>query len=60
MKIRYLLCATLLALASSAAMAHHCAADMKKIDQTLAGKPKLSEAQMIEVKKLRADGEAAH
>ena len=33
---------------------------MKKIDAALGSKPALSEAQMSEVKKLRADGEALH
>lgn len=47
-------------LASSAAMAFHCPADMKKIDDAMARNPSLSAAQMTEVKKLRADGEAAH
>jgi len=48
------------ALASSAAFAFHCPADMKKIDEALAKNPKLSAAQMSEVKKFRADGEAFH
>lgn len=47
-------------LASSAAFAFHCPADMKKIDEALAKNPKLTEAQMSEVKKLRTDGEALH
>ncbi len=46
--------------ASFTAFAFHCPADMKKIDEALAKNPKLSEVQMIEVKKLRADGEAFH
>ena len=45
---------------SSAAFAFHCPADMKKIDEALAKKPKLSSQQMTEVKKYRADGEALH
>ncbi len=49
-----------IALASTAAMAFHCPADMKKIDAALAKNPTLTAAQMTEVKKLRADGEAAH
>ena len=60
MKFKPMLFAAVLALASSAAMAFHCPADMKKIDDALAKNPKLSEAQMTEVKKLRADGEASH
>lgn len=47
-------------LASSAAFAFHCPADMKKIDEALAKGPKLTAEQMAEVKKLRADGEASH
>lgn len=46
--------------AAGSAMAFHCPQDMKKIDEALAKKPKLSEAQMKDVQKLRADGEAAH
>ena len=49
-----------LALASSAALAFHCPADMKKIDEALAKNPPLSAAQLAEVKKYRADGEALH
>ena len=45
---------------SSVAMAFHCPADMKQIDDALAKNPKLSAAQITEVKKLRADGEASH
>jgi hypothetical protein len=60
MKLQTAILATSLALASSAAFAFHCPADMKKIDAALAGKPNLSAAQMSEVKKQRADGEALH
>ena len=49
-----------LMLASTVAFAFHCPVDMKKIDEALAKNPKLTEAQMTEVKKLRADGEAQH
>jgi hypothetical protein len=49
-----------LALASSAAFAFHCPADMKKIDEALAKKPQLSSQQMAEVKKYRAEGETLH
>ena len=48
------------ALASSAAFAFHCPADMKKIDEALAKSPKLTAEQMAEVKKLRAEGETLH
>ena len=49
-----------LALASSAAFAFHCPADMKKIDEALAKNPRLSSQQMAEVKKYRAEGETLH
>jgi hypothetical protein len=45
---------------AGSALAFHCPADMKKIDEALAKNPKLSEAQMKDVKKFRADGEALH
>lgn len=60
MKLRNLTAAAALTLFSSAALAFHCPADMKKIDEALSHNPKLSEAQMSEVKKYRADGEAFH
>ena len=59
MKIRTTLFSALM-LASFTAFAFHCPVDMKKIDEALAKNPKLSEAQMTEVKQLRADGEAFH
>ena len=46
--------------ASSTAFAFHCPKDMKEIDDALAKNPKITEAQMKEVKSLRAKGEAAH
>jgi len=49
-----------LALASSAAFAFHCPADMKKIDEALAKNPKLAAEQLADVKKQRAEGEALH
>jgi hypothetical protein len=57
---RSLALAAALAFASSAAFAFHCPSDMKKIDEALAKNPKLTPAQMTEVKKLRADGETLH
>ena len=42
------------------ALAFHCPADMKKIDDALAKNPTLTAAQMDEVKKYRAEGEALH
>ena len=60
MKIRSIVVAISLALASSTALAFHCPADMKKIDEAMAKNPKLSAAQMAEVKKYRAEGEQLH
>jgi hypothetical protein len=51
--------AAALALTSGAALAFHCPADMKAIDAAMP-KAKLNEAQMAEVKKLRAEGESLH
>ena len=53
-----LLTATLFA--TGTAFAFHCPAEMKKIDDALAKDPKLTAAQMDEVKKYRAEGEALH
>ena len=47
-------------LASTTAFAFHCPKDMKEIDDALAKNPKLTAAQMKDVKDLRAKGEAAH
>ena len=47
-------------MAATTALAFHCPSDMKKIDEALAKKPKLTEAEAKEVTKLRADGEALH
>ena len=60
MKLRHLIAAATMAVFSSAAFAFHCPSDMKKIDEALAKNPKLSETQMSEVKKYRADGEGFH
>ncbi len=59
MKLRATVAAALFAV-SSAAFAFHCPADMKKIDEAMAANPKLTDAQMAEVKKYRAEGEALH
>jgi len=48
-----------LAFAATSAFAFHCPKDMKAIDAALPN-AKLSAAQMAEVKKLRAEGEALH
>ena len=59
MKLRIALGVAMLAF-SAGALAFHCPADMKKIDAALAKNPQLTKAQMTEVKKLRAEGEAYH
>ncbi len=59
MKMRLLLVAVVAALSTSA-WARHCPKDMKAIDAALAGHPQVSEAQMTEIKQLRAEGEALH
>jgi len=46
--------------ASGAAFAFHCPKDMKAIDAALAKNPKLSAAQMADVKKYRSEGEVLH
>ncbi len=46
--------------AAGTAMAFHCPKDMKQIDDALAKNPKLTDAQMKDVKDLRAKGEAEH
>jgi uncharacterized protein len=45
---------------AGSALAFHCPKDMKAIDEALAKNPKLTEAQMSEVKKYRAEGETLH
>ena len=59
MKVRSIVVATALALASSVAFANSCPKEMKAIDAALPN-AKLSAEQMTEVKKLRADGEMLH
>ncbi len=44
----------------SAALANSCPTMMKKIDDAMAAKPKMTDAQMAEVKKYRAEGETMH
>ena len=53
------LLAAALCASSGLALANSCPREMKAIDAALPN-AKLSEAQMNEVKKLRADGEALH
>jgi hypothetical protein len=59
MRVR-ILAAAAAVLFSTAALAMHCPADMKKIDDALAKSPKLTAEQMADVKKYRAEGEALH
>ena len=59
MKRLFALAAALI-FASSTALAFHCPKDMKAIDDALAKNPKLTAAQMKEVKELRAKGEEYH
>ena len=59
MNLRSLLAVAALAV-SGTAFAFHCPADMAKIDAALAKNPKLTDAQLAEVKKYRADGETLH
>ena len=60
MKKQAIALATALAFASAGAFAMHCPKEMKSIDDALAKKPKLTDAQMADVKKSRAEGEALH
>ena len=60
MKIRAFALLAALSLFSATALARHCPADMKKIDEALAKKPTLTDAQMADVKKWRAEGEELH
>ncbi len=57
---RILASAAVLMLLSAPAFANHCPKDMAAIDAALAKNPNLSDAQMAEVKKLRAEGETLH
>jgi hypothetical protein len=57
--LKTLLAAVALAAAGTVS-AFHCPADMAKIDAALAKNPKLSDAQMSDVKKYRAEGESLH
>lgn len=59
MKIRSIILAATLALASGTAFAGQCPKHMKAIDAALPN-AKLSDAQMADVKKYRADGETSH
>ena len=58
--MKRLLVTVALAGTAGLALAHNCPNEMKAIDAKLATNPKLSDADAAKVKKLRADGEAAH
>ena len=60
MRCSHLLASFVLLGASGVALAYHCPADMKAIDDKLATKPTLSADDAAKVKKLRADGETFH
>ena len=60
MKIRNIALFTATLFAAGTAFGFHCPQDMKKIDDALAKNPQLTEAQMADVKKYRAEGEALH
>jgi len=57
---RYLAIGAAMLMAAGTALAFHCPADMKKIDDAMAKDPKLTAAQTDEVKKYRAEGETLH
>ena len=59
MKRSFALLAGLL-FAAGSALAMHCPKDMKEIDAALAKNPKLTQEQMADVKKYRAEGEELH
>ena len=52
--------AAILVFGASTALAFHCPADMKKIDEAMAKNPQLTAQQAADVKKYRAEGEALH
>lgn len=60
MKLPALTLGAALLLGAANALAFHCPADMKKIDDALGKSPTLSAAQMSDVKKYRVEGEALH
>ncbi|MGE0356151.1 MAG: hypothetical protein AB7P08_04480 [Burkholderiales bacterium] len=58
--MKRIIAAAVATLFAGSALAFHCPKDMKAIDEALAKNPKITEAQMKDVKKMRADGEALH
>ena len=59
-RILAVLLAAVITASTSAALAFHCPADMRKIDEAMGKNPQLTAEQTAEVKKYRADGEALH
>lgn len=57
---RILAAAAVLVMLSAPAFANHCPKDMAAIDAALAKNPQLSQAQLTQVKQLRAEGETLH
>ncbi len=57
---RMLASAALLALLAAPAAAGQCPRLMSQIDQALAQNPQLTEAQLVQVRELRARGEELH
>ena len=55
-----ILAATLVMALAGTAFASSCPKHMKAIDDALAANPKITAAQMTEVKALRAEGETLH
>ena len=58
--MKRLLTLAALSAACGLALANDCPNQMKAIDAKLATSPKLADADMAKVKKLRTDGETAH
>ncbi|MBW7859899.1 MAG: hypothetical protein H3C33_02230 [Rhodocyclaceae bacterium] len=57
---RILIVGAIALLFSGSALAFHCPADMKKIDEALGKNPQLTSEQLAEVKAMRTEGEALH
>ncbi len=60
MKIHAFLAAIALTCTASLALANHCPADMKAIDEAMSKQPSLAAADLDEAARLRAEGEAFH
>jgi len=60
MRLRQFIVVAVLTLFSSVALAYHCTIDMRKIDAALEKNPKLSDAQLSEIKKMRLEGASLH